>query len=92
MAIQEVAEVIGKINEYQTTIASAVEEQNTTTNEINRSVTEAAGGASQIAANIGNVATVARTTTDLVHQTGQATSELTQASAELRGLVAAFRL
>jgi methyl-accepting chemotaxis protein len=90
-AIQQVSEVIQQINEYQTTIASAVEEQTATTNEINRSVAEAASGSSQIAANIGNVATVARTTTALVHQSEQAVGELSQVTGELRTLVSRFR-
>ncbi|MBW6435777.1 methyl-accepting chemotaxis protein [Actinoplanes hulinensis] len=90
-AISEVAEVIEQINEYQTTIASAVEEQTATTNEINRSVSEAAGGSGQIAANIGNVASVARNTTDLVNQSDQAVQELGQVTGELRTLVAKFR-
>ena len=41
-AITEIAEIIGQINDYQTTIASAVEEQGATTAEMNRSVAEAA--------------------------------------------------
>ena len=63
-AIAEVSEVISQINDYQTTIASAVEEQTATTNEMNRSVGEAATGTGQIADNIEAVATVARSTTD----------------------------
>ncbi|WP_433824608.1 methyl-accepting chemotaxis protein [Actinoplanes sp. CA-015351] len=90
-AISEVAGVIEQINSYQTTIASAVEEQTATTNEINRSVAEAAGGSGQIAANIGSVAAVARTTTELVSQSEQAVGELTQVTAELRTLVSRFR-
>ncbi|MEU4426066.1 methyl-accepting chemotaxis protein [Actinoplanes sp. NPDC024001] len=90
-AIQEVAEVIEQINQYQTTIASAVEEQTATTNEINRSVTEAAGGSGQIAANIGSVATVARNTTDLVNQSEQAVGALSQVTGELRVLMSRFR-
>ncbi|WP_229069998.1 methyl-accepting chemotaxis protein [Actinoplanes sp. DH11] len=91
-AIQQVSEVIQQINEYQTTIASAVEEQTATTNEINRSVAEAATGSTQIAANIGEVATVARDTTALVHQTEQTVDELSQLTGELRTLVSRFRI
>ena len=35
-AIGQIAEIIGQINDYQTTIASAVEEQTATTNEMSR--------------------------------------------------------
>ncbi len=43
-AIGRIGEVIGQINDYQLTIASAVEEQTATTNEMSRSVAEAAAG------------------------------------------------
>ena len=43
-AIGRIDEVIGQISDYQTTIASAVEEQTATTNEMSRSVNEAAQG------------------------------------------------
>jgi len=90
-AIEDVSAVIGKINEYQTTIASAVEEQTATTSEMNRSVAEAAAGSGQIAANIGAVATVARSTTELVNESQQAARELSEVSGQLQSLVAGFR-
>ena len=43
-AIGQISSVIAQINDYQTTIASAVEEQTATTNEMSRSVGEAATG------------------------------------------------
>jgi len=49
-AIEEITQVISQISELQTTIASAVEEQNVTTNEIATRVGEAASAAAQIAA------------------------------------------
>jgi methyl-accepting chemotaxis protein len=45
-AISEINGVISKINDYQNTIASAVEEQTATTSEISRNVNEAAHGSS----------------------------------------------
>ena len=44
-AIDHISEVITRINDIQGTIASAVEQQTATTNEITRHVTEAATGA-----------------------------------------------
>src|SRR5690606_26053119 len=44
-AIGRIQEVIARVADLQTTIASAVEEQTATTNEISRSVTDAARGA-----------------------------------------------
>jgi methyl-accepting chemotaxis protein len=58
-AIGRISEVIGKINDFQLTIASAVEEQTATTNEMSRSVQEAAGGSTEIASNITGVSTAA---------------------------------
>ncbi len=43
-AIGQISDIIGRIDDYQTTIASAVEEQTATTNEMSRSVAEAATG------------------------------------------------
>jgi methyl-accepting chemotaxis protein len=91
-AIQDVSRIIAQINEYQTTIASAVEEQTATTNEMDRSVTEAADGAGRIASNIGDVAALARTSSELVGESEQAAHELSGISRELRELVATFQL
>jgi methyl-accepting chemotaxis protein len=57
--ITEIGDIIDRINDIQTTIASAVEEQTATTNEIARSVTEAATGATGIASDIAQVAKAA---------------------------------
>ena len=43
-AISQISSVIGEINDFQATIAAAVEEQTATTNEMNRNVAEAASG------------------------------------------------
>ena len=48
-AISEIAGIIAQINDTQSTIASAVEEQTATTNEMGRNVSEAADGAARIA-------------------------------------------
>ncbi|WP_448625954.1 methyl-accepting chemotaxis protein [Geodermatophilus sp. URMC 64] len=90
-AIAEVAEVISQINDYQTTIASAVEEQTATTNEMNRSVGEAATGTGQIAENIDAVAAVAQSTTQHVGAAQEAAGELATVSHRLEELVGGFR-
>nr|WP_221330089.1 methyl-accepting chemotaxis protein [Actinoplanes sp. L3-i22] len=91
-AIEEISIVIERISEFQTTIASAVEEQTATTAEMNRNVAEAAGGAGGIAQNITGVAESARLTSRGVAETQQATAELARMSTDLSGLVSAFRL
>jgi methyl-accepting chemotaxis protein len=91
-AIAAVTEVISKISDYQTTIASAVEEQTATTHEMNRSVSDAASASGQIAANIGNVADVARTTTVSVEESRRAAEELDELSQRLQTLAGGFRV
>jgi methyl-accepting chemotaxis protein len=89
-AISEISEVIGRINDIQTTIASAVEEQTATTNEIARSVTEAAGGANGIADDIGQVASAAEDTRQGAQNTLQSATELSSMATELKAMVGRF--
>jgi methyl-accepting chemotaxis protein len=90
-AIEEISSVIARISDFQTTIASAVEEQTATTAEMNRSVSEASGGTNEIAQNITMVAQAALTTSQGVADTQAATSELARMSSDLNTLVAGFR-
>ncbi|WP_110208236.1 methyl-accepting chemotaxis protein [Nocardioides daejeonensis] len=91
-AISEIADVIGRINDIQTSIASAVEEQTATTNEIARSVTEAATGANGIASDVTQVAGAADDTRQGAQNTLQSATDLAAMAAELKALVARFRL
>lgn len=91
-AITQITQIIQRINDIQTVIAAAVEEQAVTTNEIGRSLTEAAGGQSEIARNITGVAASARDTTQGATETYRAAEELSRLAAELLGLVGRFKL
>ncbi|MBC8285841.1 MAG: HAMP domain-containing protein, partial [Nitrospinae bacterium] len=62
-AIGEISEVINKINDISNTIASAVEEQTATANEMSRNVEDASRGTAEIANNISGVAQAAESTT-----------------------------
>jgi methyl-accepting chemotaxis protein len=55
-AIGQISTMIGQISDYQATIAAAVEEQTATTNEMNRSVAEAAGSSRSIPTAISGLA------------------------------------
>jgi methyl-accepting chemotaxis protein len=90
-AIGEISRIIEKVNEISGAIASAVEQQTATTNEMSRNVSEAAGGTSEIASNIASVAQAARGTTEGANQTQQAARELARMAAELQTMVARFR-
>ncbi|MCY1139338.1 methyl-accepting chemotaxis protein [Actinoplanes sp. Pm04-4] len=90
-AIEEISRVIARISDFQTTIASAVEEQTATSAEMNRSVNEAAAGTGQISGNIAGVADAARRTSEGISQSRQATAELASMSGDLSALVSKFR-
>jgi methyl-accepting chemotaxis protein len=91
-AIKDIRGIIGQVNDISTTIASAVEEQTATTNEIGRSVTEAAQGATDIARNITGVAESARKTAIGATQTQAAAGALSQMAGELQHMVTQFKI
>ena len=89
-AIGEISSIIASINDFQLTIASAVEEQTATTNEMSRGVQEAAAGSGEIAVNITGVATAADESSSLLATMGTSVTELARLSAELRLRVEEF--
>ncbi|MGV8978486.1 MAG: methyl-accepting chemotaxis protein [Cellulomonas sp.] len=89
-AIGQISVIIASINDYQLTIASAVEEQTATTNEMSRGVAEAAMGSSEIASNITGVATSADASAQVLGQMGDSVLELARLSADLRTRASAF--
>ncbi len=89
-AIEEIGTIINQINDISNSIASAVEEQTVTTNEIGRSVTEAAKGVGDIAKNIGGVAVAAKNTTQGANDTQKASQELSQMAARLQTVISKF--
>ncbi|MET0494547.1 MAG: methyl-accepting chemotaxis protein [Actinoplanes sp.] len=91
-AIGEISQIIQRINDYQVTIASAVEEQTATTSEMSRSIGDAAHGSSAIAGNINSVADAVQATTGALGEADVAVAELTRVADELRGLVGRFRV
>ena len=91
-AIEEISSIISQINDIQSSIASAVEEQTATTNEIARNVNEAARGSGEIAENITGVATAAQETARGAEETQRAAGELSQMAATLQQLVDRFQV
>jgi methyl-accepting chemotaxis protein len=90
-AIAMISSVIVQINDISTAIATAVEEQNATTNEMSRNVTEAARGASEISKNIAGVAEAAQSTSHGAGDSEKAAQQLAHMSTELRELVGQFK-
>jgi len=91
-SIEEITAIINKMNEISGIIASAVEEQAATTAEINRNVSEAATGSTEIAKNIKSVADAAKSTTEGASNSQQAASDLSKIAVDLEGAVAKFQL
>ncbi len=89
-AIGEISKVIEQINDISNTIASAVEEQTATTNEISRNVAESSKGSAEIAQNITSVAQAARSTSEGANSSLKASQELARMAAELQGVVSDF--
>jgi methyl-accepting chemotaxis protein len=89
-AIGQIGSIIASINDFQLTIASAVEQQTATTNEMSRNVADAASGTGEIASTIAGVSTTAAATTQAVSQTRTAIDELARMSEGLRAQIAAF--
>jgi methyl-accepting chemotaxis protein len=91
-AIVRISRTIEDVNSYQTTIASAVEEQTSVTGEIARSITGAAAGAANIAHDVGAVSTAAHSSTQGMGEAQRATAELARLSSDLQHLVSRFQV
>lgn len=91
-AIGEITGIIAQINDISNTIASAVEEQTVTTNEIGRNVMEASKGTNEIAKNNAGVAEAARSTTAGTADSEKAARSLSQMAAHLQKLVGEFTI
>jgi methyl-accepting chemotaxis protein len=91
-AIGTIAGVIEQINDISATIATAVEEQSATTNEMKRNVDEAAAGAGEISSSIGGVARVADGTSFRAQESQKAAQELADVAKLLSGLMAQFKI
>ncbi len=90
VAIGQISQIIASINDYQLTIASAVEEQTATTNEMSRSVAEAAAGSGEIAGNITGVAGAAARSAAVLDEVSSQVADLATLSADLHERVGRF--
>ncbi|NAZ81661.1 HAMP domain-containing protein [Kineococcus sp. R8] len=88
--IAQIQAVIGRVNDYQVAIASAVEEQSAVTAELSRNVAGAAEGSTQIADNVEDIsssAAAAAATVDTARTTAEGLQRL---SGELQDVVSHF--
>lgn len=91
-AINQISEVIRQVNDISNTIATAVEEQNATTNEMSRNVNEAARGSEEITKNIAGVAEAAQNTSHAANDSQKASQALAEMATQLRQLVERFKV
>jgi methyl-accepting chemotaxis protein len=91
-AIGKVSEVINRIDDISATIATAVEEQSATTNEMTRNASEAATGAGNISVNIAGVAHAAEGTLSRAQDSQKAAQELTSIATQLGKLIQQFKI
>jgi methyl-accepting chemotaxis protein len=91
-AIADIAQTIARISDLQLSIASAVEEQTSTTVEMARGVAHAASGAGEIATAIADVAAAAGTTMADALESSRAAEELATITRDLEAAVRKFRL
>lgn len=91
-AIVEIADIVARVNDLQSSIASAVEEQSATTSEITRSVTEAATGVDEITRTVTGVAQTSQDTASGASTVNDASRELARMAEQLGALVHRFEL
>ncbi|EXG80060.1 methyl-accepting chemotaxis protein [Cryptosporangium arvum] len=90
-AINRMSEIVVRVNDYQTTIAAAVEEQTATTSEMSRGVTMASGSTREITDNLSGVAAAAVETTQALDGALHSINELNEMSAGLKRIVGQFK-
>lgn len=91
-AIGEISAIIRQINDIQTNIASAVEEQTATTAEINVNLAQAATVTGEIAQSISGVAASASGTSTAAREMEDAATVLARLAEELKQVAAHFRV
>ncbi len=91
-AIGSISEVISRINENQSMIAAAVEEQSATTAEISRSVGEVARGADQIAESVAGIAASTGATSTSADTTKNSAFTLTAVAQQVDSQISRFRV
>jgi methyl-accepting chemotaxis protein len=92
LAISQIDSVIKEMDSFSASIASAIEEQTATTNEMGRNVNDAANAGDEIAKSVLGVAKTAENTTLAAHQARAAAKSLAEMASELHSLVGRFKI
>ncbi|BEL07676.1 hypothetical protein Q0Z83_058670 [Actinoplanes sichuanensis] len=91
-AIDEISRIIEQISDFQTTIASAVEEQSATTSEMTRGVSEAANGVTDIANSIASVAHGTASSREAVGEVARTAEDVQALADRLRASAGRFSI
>ena len=89
-SIQEITQIINKIDEISIIIAAAVEEQVATVSEISRNISTSAGSSAKIAETIEAVALTSRGISSGSSEIQNSSAELARVAAKLKELVSKF--
>lgn len=89
-AIKNIGNTIARVNEISTTIAQAVEEQSSATNEIARSIEHASSGTRTVSTNISTVTEASAHTSEMANQVLDAGTHLANEGERLRKEVETF--
>ncbi|MFC7497573.1 MULTISPECIES: methyl-accepting chemotaxis protein [unclassified Nocardioides] len=90
--LDRTTEVVSRFADYQTTIASAVEEQTATTSEMSRLLADAADGSQGIAGAVGSVAGATTRAVEQLAHTERAARELAELARSLGEVTGRFTL
>ncbi|WP_030438021.1 methyl-accepting chemotaxis protein [Actinoplanes subtropicus] len=90
-SISGIGQIIGTINDFQNTIASAVEQQSATTQGMTDDLARAAGGTADISTQLADVVQVTASTREAADATENAATDLSRISTQLQHVIATFR-
>jgi len=91
-AIERISRTIEDVNAFQTTIATAVEEQTSVTGEIARSIDETARAAERISTDVAAVSSAAESSSTGIGEARRAAEDLARVAGGLNQLVGRFRI
>ena len=91
-SIGAISDIIQKIDDIASVIASAVEQQAATTNEIGKAVSSAANGSAEIARNVASVSQVSQDTSQGASNAQLAAAKLREMASDLQTLVSRVQI
>ncbi len=83
-SIQQIGQVIDNVNEIVSTIATAVEEQSVSTQEIAGNITQVSSGIGEVNENVAQSSQVAGEITESISEVNQASGEMANSSSQVR--------